>query len=164
LGHILSENRNGLIVETCVTEANGTAEREAALAMIRGYKQKHGRGPKTVGADAGYDAGEFLIELEQEEIIPHVAMTSTSPADPATARADRKEKMQARIRMQQRQSSIGYAISQRIRKRVEECIGWAKTIAGLDRSRWVGRWKLQQYFDISASAYNLLRMTKLQPT
>lgn len=164
LGHILSENRNGLIVETCVTEANGTAEREAALGMIRNYKQKHGRGPKTVGADAGYDAGEFLIELEQEEIIPHVAMTSTSPADPATARADRKEKMEARIRMQQRQSSIGYHISQRIRKRVEECIGWAKTIAGLDRSRWVGRWKLQQYFDMSASAYNLLRMTKLQPT
>jgi transposase len=164
LGHILSENRNGLIVETCVTEANGTAERVAALAMIRDYKQKHGRGPKTVGADAGYDAGEFLIELEQEEIIPHVAMTSTSPADPATARADRKEKMQARIRMQQRQSSIGYEISQRIRKRVEECIGWAKTIAGLDRSRWVGRWKLQQYFDMSASAYNLLRMTKLHPT
>jgi transposase len=160
LGHILDENRHGLIVETCVTEANGTAEREAALAMIRKYKQKHGRGPKTVGADAGYDAGEFLIELEKEEIIPHVAMTSTCPADPTTTRADRKAKIEARIRMQQRQASDGYAIGQRVRKRVEECIGWATTIAGLNRSRWVGRWKLQQYFDISASAYNLLRMTK----
>lgn len=164
LGHVLSENRNGLIVETCVTEANGTAERDAAIAMIQDYKKKHGRGPKTVGADAGYDAGEFLVRLEQEEITPHVAMTSQQPTDPSTARADRKALIEARIRMQTRQQTIEYDVSQRVRKRVEECFGWAKTIAGLDRSRWVGRWKLQQYFDVAASAYNLLRLTKLQPT
>ncbi|GAB5441539.1 MAG: IS5 family transposase [Fuerstiella sp.] len=162
LGHILSENRNGLIMETIVTEANGTAEREAALQMLREFKRKHGRSPQTVGADAGYDAGEFLIALEQADITPHVAMTSTQPADPSTARDHRKAKIEARIRMQQRQSTTGYQISQRVRKRVEECFGWAKTIAGLDRSRRVGRWKLQQYFDVSAAAYNLLRMTKLQ--
>ncbi len=111
LGHVLSENRNGLIVETCVTEAGGTAERDAAIEMIQDHKRKHGRGPKTVGADAGE-----------------------------------------------------YAVSQKVRKRVEECFGWGKTIAGLGRSRWVGRWKIQQYFDVAASAYNLLRRTKLQPT
>lgn len=163
LGHVLSENRNGLIVETCVTEANGTAERDAAIEMVQKYKAKHGRGPKTVGADAGYDAGEFLIRLEQEEITPHVAMTSTEPADPQTARADRKALIEARLRMQVRQQTTEYQVSQRVRKRVEECFGWSKTIAGLDRSRWVGRWKLQQYFDVAASAYNLLRLTKLKP-
>ncbi len=161
LGHVLSENRNGLIVETCVSEANGTAERDAAIEMLREYKKKHGRSPKTIGADAGYDAGEFLIRLEQENVTPHVAMTSNEPADPLAARADRKALIEARIRMQARQATVQYAVSQRVRKRVEECFGWAKTIAGLHRSRWVGRWKLQQYFDISASAYNLLRITKL---
>lgn len=164
LGHVLSENRNGLIVETRVTEANGTAERDAAIRMIQGYKKKHGRGPQTVGADAGYDAGEFLLRLEREEVIPHVAMTSTEPGDPSTARADRKALIEARIRMQARQQTVEYDVSQRVRKRVEECFGWAKTIAGMNRSRWVGRWKLQQYFDVVASAYNLLRLTKLQST
>jgi hypothetical protein len=164
LGHVLSENRNGLIVETCVTEANGTAERDAAIEMLQDYKRKRGRGPQTLGADAGYDAGEFLIRLEQEGITPHVAMTSYKPADPSTARADRKALIEARLRMQARQQTVQYEVSQRVRKRVEECFGWAKTIAGLGRSRWVGRWKLQQYFDVAASAYNLLRLTKLQPT
>ena len=162
LGHLLSENRNGLIVETCVSEADGTAERDAAIEMIQDYKRKHGRGPKTVGADAGYDAGEFLIRLEKEEVTPHVAMTSKDPTDPSTARADRKALIEARLRMQARCWTVEYEVSQRVRKRVEECFGWTKTIAGLGRSRWVGRWKLQQYFDVAASAYNLLRITKLK--
>ncbi|MCA9174317.1 MAG: IS5 family transposase [Planctomycetales bacterium] len=164
LGHILNENRNGLIVEVAVTEANGTAEKDAAIKMIDNYQSKHGRSPTTVGADAGYDSGPFLIALEERNIEPHVAMTSTKPADPATARADRKEKIEARLRMKARQETEGYTISQRIRKRVEECFGWQKTIAGLARSRWVGRWKLSQFFELSAAAYNLLRMVKLQPT
>jgi hypothetical protein len=113
---------------------------------------ERGRGPQTLGADAGYDAGEFLIRLEQEGITPHVAMTSYKPADPSTARADRKALIEARLRMQARQQTVQYEVSQRVRKRVEECFGWAKTIAGLGRSRWVGRWKLQQYFDVAASA------------
>ena len=164
LGHILNENRNGLIVEVCVSEANGTAEKDAAIEMLDRYRSKHGRGPKTIGADAGYDSGPFLLAVEEREIEPHVAMTSTEPADPETAREDRQEKIKARRRMKERQQSIGYAISQRVRKKVEECFGWQKTIAGLVRSRWAGRWKLTQYFELSAAAYNLIRMTKLQPT
>ncbi|EMI57095.1 IS5 family transposase [Rhodopirellula sallentina] len=164
LGHVLSENRNGLIVETCVTEASGTAERDAAMEMVADYKRKQGRVPKTVGADAGYDAGEFLIRLEKEGITPHVAMTSKEPADAKKARADRKSLIEARLRMQARQQTVEYEVSQRVRKRVEECFGWTKAIAGLGRSRWVGRWKLKQYFDVAASAYNLLRLTKLQPS
>ena len=164
LGHILNENRNGLILEVSVTEANGTAERDAALKMIDRYRGKHGRAPKTLGADAGYDAGEFLLELEARGIEPHVAMTSTAPADPETARGDRLEKIHARLRMKKRLESAGYPISQRVRKKVEECFGWLKTIAGFDKSRWFGRWKLAQSFELSAAAYNLIRMMKLQPS
>ena len=164
LGHILSENRNGLIVEVAVSEANGTAEREAAVEMIDAFQEKHGHGPKTVGADAGYDSGEFLLELEKRDVTPHVAMRDQAPADPETARKDRKAKIEARLRMQDRTTTDEYDVSQRVRKRVEECFGWTKTIAGMFRSRWVGRWKLLQYFELSASAYNLLRLTKLQPS
>jgi transposase len=163
LGHILNENRNGLIMEVCVTEAAGTAEKDAAIQMLDRYKEKHGGVPKTVGADAGYDSGPFLMDLEERQIEPHVAMTTTKPADPETARGDRVDKIKARLRMQERQQSSGYAISQRVRKKVEECFGWLKTIAGAGRSRWIGRSKLTQYFELSAAAYNLIRMTKLKP-
>lgn len=164
LGHILNENRNGLILEVAVTEANGTAERDAALEMIDRHRAKHGTDPKTLGADAGYDSGEFLLGLETRGIEPHVAMTSTAPADPETARGDRLDKIYARLRMKARQQSDGYSISQRVRKKVEECFGWLKTIAGLDKSRWFGRMKLTQHFELSGAAYNLIRMMKLQPT
>jgi transposase len=161
LGHVLSENRHGLIVELAVTEANGKAESEAAIDMIDRYTSKHGHKPKTVGADKGYDNGELLQELEQREIVPHIAMTKNDPADPTTARADRKPGIEARIRMRERMQTIEYQVSQRTRKKVEECFGWLKTIAGLDRSRWVGRWKLKQYMEIGAAAFNLLRIRKL---
>lgn len=161
LGHVLSENRHGLIVELAVTEANGKAESEAAIDMIDRYTSKHGRKPKTVGADKGYDNGELLQALEQREIVPHIAMTKNAPADPTTARADRKPGIEARIRMRERMQTIEYQVSQRTRKKVEECFGWLKTIAGLDRSRWVGRWKLKQYMEIGAAAFNLLRIRKL---
>lgn len=164
MGHVLNENRNGLILEVRVTEANGTAEEDAAIEMLDGYHTKHGRGPKTVGADAGYDSGPFLIALEDRQIEPHVAMTKIEPADPDTARGDRKTKILARRRMKDRRKSVGYRISQKVRKKVEECFGWQKTIAGLSRSRFVGRWKLSQYYELSAAAYNLLRITKLKPT
>lgn len=163
LGHVLNENRHGLIMEVSVTEANGTAEKDAALEMIDRYTSKHGRGPQTVGADAGYDSGPFLLALEARQIEPHVAMTSTEPANLATARGDRKEKIKARRRMRERQQSTAYQISQRVRKKIEECFGWAKTIAGLTKSRWVGRWKIQQYFEVTAAAYNLIRIAKLKP-
>jgi hypothetical protein len=164
LGHLLNENRHGLILEFAVTEANGTAEKEAALEMLDRYRKKHGRGPRTLGADAGYDSGEFLMALEQRAIEPHVAMTSREPASLETAREDRKEKIAARQRMRDRQQSSGYTISQRVRKRIEECFGWLKTIAGMARSRWVGRWKLKQHLELTAAAYNLMRITKLHPT
>lgn len=163
LGHVLSENRNGLIVEVSVTEANGTAESDAALEMVDQYQAKHGKSPTTLGADKGYDNGPLLISLEQRGVEPHVAMTKTQPADPKTARADRKNNIEARLRMQQRKTGDRYQVSQRVRKKVEECFGWLKSIAGMDRSRWAERWKLKQQFELSAAAYNLIRLRKLKP-
>ncbi len=164
LGHILTENRNGLIVETLVTEANGKAECNAAIAMADQYKAKHGKSPTTLGADKGYDNGEILMALEERNIEPHIAMTSKDPADPETSAPHRRPGIKARLRMKARQTTVGYTISQCVRKKVEECFGWLKTIAGMDRSRWAQRWKLKQQFELSCAAYNLVRLRKLMPT
>ena len=164
LGHILTENRNGLIVESLVTEANGKAECDAAVEMADRFKSKHGKSLTTLGADKGYDSGETLIALEERDIESHIAMTNKTPADPEKAAKKRRPGIRARLRMKDRQKTVEYSISQRVRKRVEECFGWLKTIAGLDRSRHAQRWKLKQQFELGCAAYNLLRMRKLLPT
>lgn len=163
LGHILTENRNGLIVEAMVTEANGKAEHQAALEMADRVKSKHGKSPTTLGADKGYDNARILIGLEERAIVPHIAMTSKDPADPETSAKKRRPGIEARLRMKQRQATIEYSISQRVRKKVEECFGWLKTIAGLARSRHRDRWKLKQQFELGCAAYNLVRLRKLKP-
>ena len=162
MAHVLSENRHGLIIGIMASEANGTAERTAALDLIDELQERHQVKPKTVGADKGYDSGEFFEELEKRQIEPHGAMTSTPPRDPEKAPAKDRARVQARQRMLERLSSEGYRLSQKSRKKVEECFGWLKTIAGLGRSRVVGRWKLQQLLDLGAAAFNLLRMRKLK--
>ena len=115
------------------------------------------------GADKGYDEGPVLREMEDRGIEPHFAMRDQPPADPKTARSDRKANIEARLRMQTRQKSSEYSVSQRFRKKVEECFGWLKTIGGLARSHWPERWKLSQQFTLSAAAYNLIRMNSLKP-
>lgn len=164
LGHILTENRNGLIVESMVTEANGKAECDAAIEMADRFKSKHGKALTTLGADKGYDSGQTLIALEERKITPHIAMTSKTPANPETSAKKRRPGIKARLRMKDRQKTVGYSISQRVRKKVEECFGWLKTIAGLDRSRHAQRWKLKQQFQLGCAAYNLVRLKKLLPT
>jgi transposase len=163
MAHVLSENRNGLIIGITASEANGTAERTAALDLIDEAQERHKVKPKTVGTDKGYDSGEFYQELENRKIEPHGAMTSTPPCDPDKARPANRAKVEARHRMRERLPSDGYRLSQKCRKKVEECFGWLKTIAGLGRNRVIGRWKLQQLLEIGAAAYNLLRLRKLQP-
>lgn len=162
MGHTLSENRHGLIVGILATEANGTAERTAALDLVDVAKVRHGVRPKTVGADKGYDDGEFFQAVESRHIEPHVALTN-SPRDPAKAPAKERAKVEARQRMQSRMGSEGYRLSQKCRKKIEEGFGWLKTIAGLGRSRVVGRWKLQQLLEVGAAAFNLVRLRKLKP-
>lgn len=154
-GHVLMENRNGLCIDVAVDAADGKAERRSASAMLRRVKKRHKVKPKTVGFDAGYDDGKFLRSLEEQKIVPHVPLRNE--------RISSTDKFaQARRRAKQCKNTVGYQISQRIRKRAEEIIGWMKTLGGLARARFVGRWKIEQQILITASAYNLLRIARLE--
>lgn len=145
--HALMENRNGLLVDLRVAEANGYAEREVALAMLDEHKTV--RGPATVGADKGYDTHDFVADCRAMNIVPHVAQAMNrnggSAIDARTTRHD------------------GYRVSQRIRKRVEEIFGWAKTVGGFRRTRLRGRPKTQLAAYVVAAAYNLVRIARLTP-
>lgn len=154
--HILMENRNGLCLAVAVDQADGYAERVACDAMLDHVRRRHGLRPVTLGADAGYKDGTYLDALEQWGITPHVPVGDGPIVgnDPGAC---------ARRRASGRRCTAGYAISQRIRKRVEEIFGWCKSIGGLARSRFVGRWKLRQQSEVTAAAYNLLRMARLVP-
>jgi hypothetical protein len=160
MGHALGENRHGLIVGVTVTEANGTAEREAAVGLIDAFRESTGRDPATVGLDAGYDSGELFLELETRGIEPHGALTKPPKAE-AAARPKEWGKVAARHRALGRQSGEGYRLSQKCRKKREEGFGWLKGVAGLARSRVAGRWKLRQLWELGAAAYNLVRMRTL---
>jgi transposase len=122
MGHALMENRNGLVVDACLTEANGHAERIAALHMIepRGDRPR----PITLGADKAYDAEDFVNELRSMNATPHVAQNVNGRSSAIDGRTTRH---------------AGYAVSQRIRKRIEEAFGWIKTIAGQERTKLRGR-------------------------
>lgn len=163
MGHVLAENRHGLILGIAATEANGTAEREATLDMLDDLKSTHNRKPKTLGGDKGYDDGEFFRTLEARKIVPHIPLVQ-EPADPKEVK-DKKRLpgIRARRRMKRRLKSVGYRLSQKCRKKVEECFGWLKSVAGLGRSRTVGRWKLTQHLQMGAAAFNLVRLRKLSP-
>jgi transposase len=143
-GNLLTENRNGLIVNTELFQANGTAERDAAVAML---EQIRGTARVTVGADKGYDTKDFVARCRHWNITPHVAQNvkrnGGSSIDDRTTRHE------------------GYAISQRKRKRVEECFGWLKTIALLRKVRHRGIEKVGWVFTFAAAAYNLVRMRNL---
>lgn len=143
-GHLLTENRNGLIVNTEVFQANGTAERDAALIML---EQIPNTRRVTVGADKGYDTKDFVAECRHLNVTPHVAQNSKrnggSAIDGRTTRHG------------------GYEISQRKRKRIEECFGWLKTIALMRKVRHRGIEKVGWIFTFAAAAYNLVRMRNL---
>ena len=144
LGHIVTENRNGLVVNACVTQATGTAEREAALAMAR--QLPGGTRRVTLGADKGYDAADFVEQLRELAVTPHVAQNTSRRRSAIDERTTRHE---------------GYAISQRKRKRVEEVFGWLKTVGTMHKLRHRGRAKVEWVFTLAVSAYNLVRITRL---
>jgi transposase len=163
MGHLLSENRNGLIITVTATEASGLAERDAAFAMLADVEATHECKPSTLGGDKGYDDGEFFRVLEVADVEPHIPLVK-DPADPKTVTdKSRHSGIKARRRMKRRQSTLGYKLSQKCRKKIEECFGWLKSVANLGRSRTVGRWKLKQNLQMGCAAYNLLRMGKLAP-
>lgn len=163
MGHALTENRHGLIMAVAVTEANGRAEPTAAVEMLDELRERHGIHARTVGEDKGYDSGPHLLELERRAITPHTAMR-TATRDPTTVRSRQWPAHAARLRMRQRLKEADYAVSQRCRKLVEEGFGWIKTVAGLVRTRLVGRWKLRQQMHLAAAAFNLVRMRNLLAT
>lgn len=144
LGHVLTENRNGLVVNTRVTLATGTAEREAAISMadeIPGGTQR-----VTLGADRGYDTRDFVEQMRERCVSPHVAQNDNG----RRSAIDRRATIHA-----------GYAMSQRKRKRVEEVFGWMKTVALQRKTRFKGPDKVGWMFTFAAAAYNLVRMRNL---
>jgi transposase len=146
-GNLLVENRNGLIVSSMVWEATGTAERLAALAML---EQVPGTGRVTVGGDKGFDTAEFVAECRNMGMTPHVAQNQGRRGGSAI---DGRTVRQA-----------GYRISQKKRKRIEECFGWLKTIALLRKLRHRGTLKVDWIFTFACAAYNLVRMRNLLAT
>lgn len=156
-GHVLMEHRHGLCVDIRMDAADGQAERRQAMKMIRHARRRQNLAVTTLGADAAYDDGDFLDALEKSEVTPHVAIRRGNiVAEDAAG--------EARRRGRRRMRTSAYAISQRLRKRAEEIFGWCKTIGGLMRAKFVGRWKIQMQCEFTASAYNLLRMSRLLAT
>ena len=143
-GNLLTENRNGLIVNTELFQANGTAERDAALVML---EQIPAGERVTVGADKAYDTKDFVAECRNLKVTPHVAQNVNRNGGSAIdGRTTRHE---------------GYAVSQQKRKRIEECFGWLKTIALIRKVRHRGIEKVGWVFTFAAAAYNLVRMRNL---
>ncbi len=144
LGHGLMENRNGLLVDACLTLADGHGERVAALHMMEPRADR----PRavTLGADKAYDTQDFVNELRAMKITPHVAQNMSGRKSAIDRRTTRHD---------------GYAVSQRIRKRIEEAFGWIKTVAGQDKTKFRGRDRVGWAFTFAACAYNLVRLPKL---
>jgi len=141
-GHVLMENRNGLAVDVEVTLAGGSAERDAALAMMT---RLPGRRRRTLGADKGYDATAFAEALRELNVTPHIAVRSNGKSvDGRTTR------------------HAGYQISQRKRKRVEEIFGWSKTVGLIRKAKMRGRTKIDWLFTLCISVFNLVRIRNLE--
>jgi transposase len=166
LGHVATENRHGLVLGVELTQATGTAEREAAVKLLEEVRQK--RIPiATAGMDKGFDSGDLLIKIEAMGVEPHVAMMKPVSTDPQKLLGRKKSELpgiQARQRMQDRVQTEAYRLSQKCRKKAEEAFGWIKTIFGMSRSRVRQSWKLRQLLELAAAAYNLVRMRKLLRT
>ena len=144
IGHLLMENRNGLIVDARLTHATGTAEPEAALAMLA---DRPGARRITVGADKAYDTAAFVAATRGINVTPHVTQNIN---------AQRGSNLDARTTRHP-----GYGFSLVIRKRIEEANGWLKTVAGMDRAPFRGQQRMGWLFTLKAAAYNLVRMPRL---
>lgn len=153
-GHVLMENRSGLCLNITADFADGHAERRNALRMLKHVKQRHQLVPRTLGMDKGYRAGSFLVEVEKHGTTPH------APIDAKVITGD-SEESHARRRARRRMKTVGYRLSQRVRQRCEQIIGWGKTVAGLARTRFVGLVRIENAALLAGAAYNLLRMTRL---
>jgi transposase len=143
MGHVLMENRHGLVVSPRLTSATGTAEREAAEAMVEAVPGRH---RITVGGDKAYDTLEFVQSLRALKAVPHLAQNCNGRKSAIDGRTTRHP---------------GYAVSQRLRKRVEEIFGWMKTVGNLRKTRHRGEDRVGWVFTLTAAAYNLVRIRNL---
>jgi hypothetical protein len=143
MGHVLMENRHGLIITPSLTAAIGTAERDTAEDMVGEIPGRH---RITVGGDKAYDTREFVQALRALKAVPHVVQNRTGRSSAIDGRTTRHP---------------GYAVSQRLRKRVEEIFGWIKTVGNLRKTRHRGRERVGWMFTLTAAAYNLVRIRNL---
>lgn len=143
--HALMENRHGLLIDFALTQASGTAERDAAPTMLDQARER-GFHPRTVGADKQYDTAGFVADMRRRKITPHVTQNTTNRASAIDGRTT---------------SHPGYVVSQRIRKRVEEIFGWMKTVGGFRRTRYRGLDRTGMAGYLVATAYNLVRLATL---
>jgi transposase len=149
IGHALMENRHGLAVSGGISQATGTAERETAPALIDGRR----RGRRiTLGADKAYDVEQFVHDLRNRSVTPHIAIDGHL----SKSGTPRKTAVDGRTTRH-----IGYDISQRCRKRIEEVFGWIKSSAGLAKIKLRGRDRVDAAFTLALAAYNLIRLPKL---
>lgn len=143
---VLMENRNGLVIDVETTRVSGHAERMAAVAMIKGVTSASGTRRVTVGADRGFDARDFVEDLRELGATPHVAQNTSGRRSAIDGRTTRHP---------------GYALSIRVRKRIEEVFGWVKAVAGQRKTRFRGLSKVRSAFTFAVAAYNLVRLPKL---
>jgi transposase len=149
MGHALMENRHGLAVGGGVSQATGTAERDTALELVDACR---GRGRITLGADKGYDVTQFVHDLRARSVTPHIAI------DGHLSKTGKRRKTAVDGRTLRH---VGYAVSQRCRKRIEEVFGWIKSSAGLAKVKLRGRDRVDAAFTLALAAYNLIRLPKL---
>jgi hypothetical protein len=144
MGHVLMDHREGLIVDVEVTEATGNAEREAELTLLDRHSSRE---RCTLAGDKAYDTKQFVADCRERGVTPHVAMnisgTRSSAIDGRTTR------------------HAGYLVSQRIRKRIEECFGWCKDGRSLRKMKVYGKGKVEFVTTLTVGIYTLMRMTKL---
>jgi len=143
-GHVLMENRTGLVVGAVVTHADGMGERAAALAMLDTVP---GSRPKTIAADKAYDTADFVADCRARNVTPHVASNTARRGGSAIdARTTRH---------------VGYALSQSIRKRIEEHFGWGKTVGRIRQTVYRGMKRVDQHFKLTMTASNIVRMARI---
>ncbi|MER9953216.1 transposase, partial [Mesorhizobium sp. M0047] len=149
LGHALMENRHGLAVDGGITQATGTGERDAALAML---DRRPSRRRITLGADKAYDVRQFVKDLRERKVTPHIAIDGhlSKTGKPRVTAIDDRTKRHP-----------GYDVSQRCRKRIEEVFGWIKASAGMAKVKLRGCARVNAAFTLNLAAYNLIRLPKL---
>lgn len=145
-GHALIENRHGIVMRMCLTQATGRAEREAAIQLLDALPER--KPGSTLGADKAYDTYALQRQLAEREIVAHIAWNDGLKKRPIPKALS---------------EDAGYQLSQRRRKVVEEVFGWMKTVGGMRKLRYIGLARNQLSVVLAAAAYNLVRMAKLQP-